>query len=923
MPADPERLRSIKTFVELVKYLRDELEWPIESDQMDELTFDWSADDLRVSESKTRHLEAGIIRQLRPLVQNQPWGIFFVEFADDKVHRTALREILRGLVPKRRREPNLPAWQHEDLLFICTTMDCERFTFVHFRGEKAQKARLASFGWQRESPYLRTLCEFNLPKLRWPEDPGNADQWRSSWASAFDKEPLTKEFFRRFDDALERVKGDLENLQKMPSAEAYSRAQMLLERLLFLYFLKNRGWLNQQRDYLLDNFKSHSGQPEAFSYYADFLEKLFWSLATPPGGGGRLDGIAFLNGGLFDDDEFATGPVRQKAFPTLKIRNSTFAFLFSHLLEAFNFTVREDTPLNQDVAVDPEMLGKVFESIVLHAEAADPDAVAPDKRKATGSYYTPRIVVHFICREALRQYLLTRLPGADWVEKISTVFAVDATDGLDADELKTLRKLKPADGRQLLEILRDIKACDPAVGSGAFPVGLMHELVNLRRIADTIANGYVDPARQAGTDWIHQTKAEIVENCLYGVDIQQQAIEICRLRLWLSLIVDYDIGLDPFTADVKQFRQKIGDISQLPNLEMNFRRGDSLLDIISGVVVRVTPEGGDIYRKEYDKIHKLGLELHRAKKSERKRKLRVEILDERLGLTELVLTNELKQLEKEDSTLAADWFGGSGSDAEKRRKLAREIERIQDALKKVQTDRKTLEKLATQAMASDFLPRLRKLEGADFDSPFNFAWRIDYADILGPRASDSTATLDGEFGIVNETTKQQKFVSKMEGRGGFDLILGNPPFVTARNPVKRELYRERWKRVCSGNYLLLCPFFDLSFNLLRPGGQLGFIVSNAFARREIGKALVQDFFPTVNLQKIIDCSGLLFPGHGTPTTLIFGSNAKPDPKTPIRVATILPGGGDLRTPPENSPLWCVLSQKHDCANKQGMRLFGV
>ena len=97
----------------------------------------------------------------------------------------------------------------------------------------------------------------------------------------------------------------------------------------------------------------------------------------------------------------------------MRIRNATFADVFEHLLEAFNFTAHEDTPVDQDVAVDPEMLGKVFESIVLHAEAADPDAVAPDKRKATGSYYTPRIVVHFICRESLCQYLLPRLPEGE------------------------------------------------------------------------------------------------------------------------------------------------------------------------------------------------------------------------------------------------------------------------------------------------------------------------------------------------------------------------------------------------------------------------------------------------------------------------------------------------------------------------------
>ncbi|HUV14149.1 MAG TPA: hypothetical protein VMY18_10920, partial [Acidobacteriota bacterium] len=135
--------------------------------------------------------------------------------------------------------------------------------------------------------------------------------------------------------------------------------------------------------------------------------------------------------------------------------------------------------------------------------------------------------------------------------------------------------------------------------------------------------------------------------------------------------------------------------------------------------------------------------------------------------------------------------------------------------------------------------------------------------------------------------------------------------VTARNPGKRELYRERWKRVCHGKYLLVCPFFELSFNLLRPGGQLGFIVSNAFAKREFGRPLIEDFFPTIDLQKVVDCSGLMFPGHGTPTCVVFGRNQEPSPHSAIRVTAILPGGGDLRTSPEDSPLWHTIECNHD------------
>jgi len=146
---------------------------------------------------------------------------------------------------------------------------------------------------------------------------------------------------------------------------------------------------------------------------------------------------------------------------------------------------------------------------------------------------------------------------------------------------------------------------------------------------------------------------------------------------------------------------------------------------------------------------------------------------------------------------------------------------------------------------------------------------------------------------------------------GFDLIVGNPPFVTARNRIKRELYAGRWPTVCYKNYLLLCPFFEMSFGLLKPRGQLGFIVSNAFAQRDLGQPLVEKFFPTVDVQKIVDCSGLMFPGHGTPTCIVFGTQDRPDEQRSVRMTAILSGGGDLRTPPEESALWYTIAAHND------------
>ncbi|MBZ5521133.1 MAG: N-6 DNA methylase [Acidobacteriia bacterium] len=877
------QVRDAHTF--LSGLLGEALGWPTsDARQVDDIAYGWTQADLNAV-GLDDHLVEGSIWQLQPGTTDQPWGIFVLEFKHEgalsprRGMAGVLRKVLRGLVANQRKKGTLPSWEREHLLFICT-FGWAHFKFAYFRSKPDQpgSARLTTFGWDPSTKDKnRTLIEFNLPALAWPHDPKDGEGWTKAWAQAFDKEPLTRDFFKRFNDALALIKADLEKFQKLPSAAAYTNAQLLLERLIFLYFLQNRGWLNQKRDYLTAEFAHHT-ESEAYSYYQKFLDKLFWTLSTAPDQGGRLPGIPFLNGGLFDDDEFRP---QRKISPPLKVRNATMRSVFGDFLEAFNFTVKEDTPLSQEVAVDPEMLGKVFESIVLYAEAADPDAVAPDKRKATGSYYTPRIVVHFICREALYQYLLNHLHEEGWGPRLKELLAFDLTDGFDEPTKVRLRStIKPEQARQALDLVKELKCCDPAVGSGAFPVGLMHELVNLRRLLETALNGYKDPVINKGSQWLHDTKEHIVENCLFGVDIQQQAIEICRLRLWLSLIVDYDIGPDPFEAERQQFRQAIDRMSQLPNLEMNFRRGDSLHDHVCGVPVVILPDRTVRHFEEFTAISKLGAELHQAKRSEKKKRLRAAILERRLKLSGNLVQEEIERVLRNDSALDG-LFGIEESKAKKRDRNEREVESLKKALASIDKDTRELEKLMRHAADNQFYAKLRKLEGADFNSPFNFAWYIDFPNVFAQRS------------------------------GGFDIVVGNPPFVTARNPRKREMWRKRWPRVSQSTYQLVCPFVELAFQILAPSGQLGYIVSNAFSKRNFGRGLVENFLPTVDLQKIIDCSGLMFPGHGTPTCLLFAQSAVPRSESPIYFTATLSGGGDLRTPPEDSLLWRAIAENHD------------
>jgi type I restriction-modification system DNA methylase subunit len=742
--------------------------------------------------------------------------------------------------------------------------------------------------------------------------------------AAFNKEALTARFFREIQDHLRDLEKDqLDQTPDLDEKEAFTQAQLLLERLLFLYFAQNRGWLNQDAEWFKRAFAPYRERPDGFEFYRDQLLPLFRSLAKPHTFGQRLPGIPFLNGGLFDEDDFDSPRA------SLRVRNRTFLALFDNLLEAYNFTVREDTPLSQEVAVDPEMLGKVFESIVLHAESAGEEYQAPDKRKATGSYYTPRIVVHFICREALRLHFLhlrdelaDPAARATWPARLDRLFReIDPTDGFTDDELRILRELlSPAEARRCLARLLCLRTLDPAVGSGAFPIGLLHELVALRRVFETVLAGYRDPVVARGAEWTREAKEHIIRDNLFGVDIQQQAIEICRLRLWLAILVDYELGVDPFAADRSAFLRALDGIAQLPNLEASFKRGDSLHDYLSGHPVRLDPQDVSHFQSVRDEIRTLGLKLYKAVRAETKRKLRVAILEKRFGLARAILDGELVQRQERISHLD-NWFGRSPGDAQKLRALEAEAKALETARDQLVKDEAEFRRVKDRHLDKDFYRKLRRLEGAEMDGPLNFAWHLDFPDILG--SGRPAVTLAGEMAdVVNPAQAQQELVVAESAvgeppptagtPGGFDLIVGNPPFVTARNPEQNELYRRRWPDVCHGKYLLICPFFARSFaGLLRPGGQLGFIVSNAFAKREFGRPLIEKFFPQVDLQKVIDCSGLMFPGHGTPTCIVFARPGPAPASESVRIAAILPGGGDLRTPPEESVLWHTLEREHD------------
>ncbi len=387
------------------------------------------------------------------------------------------------------------------------------------------------------------------------------DPTLKSIEDAFSIEKVTDEFFQQYFELYLKLS---EHVAKEPVLQGKSDeetrqnvsrfAKKLLGQIVFLYFLQKKGWLSFCKEHALDTdnrrFMSvwfNKIKKANQNYYGDFLQYLFYeALANDrkgtedPAWYERFDcKIPFLNGGLFEADyDWTVHAIRISNELFHNAEKNKAGDIGTGILDVFdryNFTIKEDEPLEKEVAVDPEMLGKVFENMLDVTE-----------RKSKGAFYTPREIVHYMCQESLIHYLdnsINQIPKADleaFIRKGHLFLENDAA-AMQADQkitsgeqLTTIHISRiPASIREhagiLDEKLKNIRICDPAIGSGAFPVGLLHEIVNARLILQTLTGQNISA---------YELKRHCIQQSIYGVDIDASAIDIARLRLWLSLIVD-------------------------------------------------------------------------------------------------------------------------------------------------------------------------------------------------------------------------------------------------------------------------------------------------------------------------------------------------------------------------------------------------
>lgn len=310
----------------------------------------------------------------------------------------------------------------------------------------------------------------------------------------------------------------------------------MLGRIVFLYFVQRKGWLNGDYRYM-SNLFAQSTDAVKSDFLDCVLEPMFFGLLNTPkderisnfkrnGWDFSLipgwENIPYLNGGLFEQDEIDKC---KSVFP-----QEYFTGLFD-FFDTYNFTIDENDPDDNEVGIDPEMLGHIFENLL-------------EDNKDKGAFYTPKEIVQYMCRESVIQYLKTHEPDEQYADAIEHLIR----DGEVDKELQN-----KATAVQFSKWLSEVKVCDPAIGSGAFPMGVLNVLYHSRQLlyGFTRVNNVFSPA---------EVKREIIQNNIYGVDIEQGAVDIARLRFWLSLVVD---ETEP---------------QPLPNLDYKIMQGNSLLE---------------------------------------------------------------------------------------------------------------------------------------------------------------------------------------------------------------------------------------------------------------------------------------------------------------------------------------------------------
>ncbi len=633
--------------------------------------------------------------------------------------------------------------------------------------------------------------------------------------AAFSVTALSKKFFEQYKAIYGRFVSDIVqnpsklSLFKNDDQEKGARdfVKKMMGRMVFLYFLQKKGWMGCQtrwsagnENFMHDLFNE---APEDDNFYTQYLEPLFFETLNARReaveedcmiAGKSRGKVPFLNGGLFE---------REPGHPeNLTLQWQIFHDFFD-VLDEFNFTIIEDDPDFKEVAVDPEMLGHIFENLL-------------EDNKDKGAFYTPKEIVQYMCQESLIEYLNTKLSEHtknDHLKDAIRVLVLEETFG-------KLNQLDQDADRHIFRALKDIKVCDPAIGSGAFPMGILHEIFRLlERLAELNPDVFTSVWE---ISWnAAAVKEAIIQNSIYGVDIEKGAVDIARLRFWLSIIIDEETP------------------KPLPNLDYKIMQGNSLLEQYEGipldnlqntrqVVYEVEgdkqmdmfgkQEGGqisfDVLESRLDDLYNHIDEYFISDEPERKSWLKNQIseiihdhlhfnIDLRKGKHEVLLAETQASLSG-----IQDYPTDSEAKREQKEKKQATLTNL------IAKHEKEIERLQTALLELDQIQDTN-------DRPY-FLWNLMFRDVFEA--------------------------------GGFDIVIGNPPYVSLEtfDEKTKANFKNQGYNTLTGRGDIYCLFYEKSISILRKSGILTFITSNKWMRSGYGFNLRDFLVKHVGIKKLID-----------------------------------------------------------------------
>ena len=570
----------------------------------------------------------------------------------------------------------------------------------------------------------------------------------------------------------------------------------------------------------------------------------------------RFKPVPFLNGGLFEcldklidnedcsknieqfDDGFSREPKWMAFVPNhlfwQEDDGSHEGIL--HILNKYNFTVEENTPSDIQVALDPELLGKVFENLL---GSYNPET-SETARKDSGSFYTPREIVNFMVDESLKNYLTNKVNDL-------------SENQLDSLFNEANEKYTEPNNYKIIQQLKNIKILDPACGSGAFPMGILQRIVNLIQKCEEKNYSQKD---------LYELKLELIEKCLYGIDIQPIAVQICKLRFFISLICEQnktDVSKDNY------------GFNPLPNLETKFVAADSLiglkeqqkdvLNLQNDILLNFKNELLEIRKKHFRASSSeekfLNRKADKEKREEIIKVLKSQISNKNEELIQ-ILKDEIKELQTQIDNLPIEMItisesAGLFEDSSNKVKNIDKNENLRKTLKRqLAEDKKNLEKEESKKYNDQ--DSVQEIEELVSWNPYD------------QNAVSSFFDSDWMFNVSD----------------GFDIVIGNPPYIQLQKDSGKlaNKYENHNYSTFTKMGDIYCLFYEKGFNFLKSNGHLCFITSNKWMRAGYGDKLREFLATKTNPKLLIDFAGVkVFESATVDTNILLFSKSQNENKT--------------------------------------------